>query len=591
MGGLRCRGRTARFPWPFHYTLAVPRRWSIRWWLASLVAGVAVPLSIWLTLEFLAIEWREPQEVRQTALHVARALAARLRTFHVDSVALLDGMAARPEIANFDGGRCDSLFGMIDFLPQYLNLVLFDETGRVVCSATPQPSDAQLSREALAWIDTQSRAGRLRSHVPLLRPIFHRWVSVVARPIAGRFRGTLALVALPEVIGRATLPPNSVITVIDDHGMVIARTGERQKWVGQSISGSSLASAMAREKEGTAEARGVDGILRQYGFATIDEMGWSIAVGISTAETLAPARAELLRGIAGGMLIFAILVAFAVFMARAIGRPITALARAAAAVSHGAYGKVRVEGPREIATLAKAFNEMVENRSNVERQMLENERAMKALSDRMLVVQEEERTHIAREIHDDLGQMLTALKMDVIGLMQSGATSAADATIRNRVLTTLDGTVRSVQRISAELRPSILDDLGLAETIESEARSFEERTGIECEVSLPESGDSMPNVIATTVYRIIQEALTNVARHSNATRVELRVRFRDCDVLVEIRDDGRGITAQEIGSTRSLGLIGIRERAELVGGTARFEGIVGRGTILSVRIPMPEKPA
>jgi signal transduction histidine kinase len=79
-----------------------------------------------------------------------------------------------------------------------------------------------------------------------------------------------------------------------------------------------------------------------------------------------------------------------------------------------------------------------------------------------------------------------------------------------------------------------------------------------------------------------------VARHSNASRVELRVRFRDADVLVEVRDDGRGITSQEVGSARSLGLIGIRERAELVGGTARFEGIAGRGTIVSIRIPMPE---
>ena len=293
-------------------------------------------------------------------------------------------------------------------------------------------------------------------------------------------------------------------------------------------------------------------------------------------------------------------------LARKIGRPVQALVAAARTTDDGVYNRVTVvEGPLEIATLTRAFNEMVENRSRVESEMLESEQTLKALSDRLLVIQEQERTRIAREIHDDLGQALTALKMDVIGLMERmNDTSPAAAAIRERVLTTLDATVNSVQRIAAELRPSILDDLGLAAAIESEARAFEERTGIECEVSLPDEPSwDLPgatttlqaqarvnSVVATAVYRIIQEALTNVARHSNAARVELRVRFRDADVLVEVRDDGRGITSQEVGSARSLGLIGIRERAELVGGSARFEGIAGRGTIVSVRIPMSETP-
>jgi signal transduction histidine kinase len=330
-------------------------------------------------------------------------------------------------------------------------------------------------------------------------------------------------------------------------------------------------------------------------------MQWSIAVGIPTESLLAPLRALLFRGVAGGTLIVIVLAAVAILMSRAIGRPIDALARAALTVAAGAQGKVKVEGPLEIATLAEAFNEMVDSRFRAERQTQESERALKALSDRLLVVQEEERTRIAREIHDDLGQALTALKMDVLGMLEGIKTGAQiDARMRDRVVQTLDVLVTSVQRISSELRPSILDDLGLAAAIESEARAFEHRTGIECEVSLPEepvwrfaegpspSGSKeqlRTRGVATAIYRIIQEALTNVARHSDATRVELRVRFRGDDVLLDVRDDGRGVTAQEIGSTRSLGLIGIRERAAMVGGTVRFDGISGRGTILSVTIP------
>lgn len=567
----------------------MPHRWSIRWWLASLVAVVALPLTLLLTLGFLAQQRSEPREAQKSALHAARVLAMRFRALHADSLALLDGMAVRPGIANFDGHSCDSLFAIVDFVPQYLNLVLFDRSGQVVCSGVPQIADAAVSSSAIEWIREELRNGRVRSGVPLIRPVRNRWVSAVARPVAGRFQGTLILVALPDVVDRDLSHKGNVVTIFDARGTVVARTGDPEKWVGRNMRGSAFTELVLREKEGNTEARGVDGISRQYGFASLPEIGWSIAVGVPTAAVVGPLRAEFRRDLAGGALIVVILISVAAVMSRAIGRPIDALAHAATSVAHGGYGKVTVEGPREVSMLAEAFNKMVENRSRVEHEMLESERTLKALSDRLLVVQEQERTHIAREIHDDLGQALTALKMDVIGLMErTNDTSAAGAAIRKRVLTTLDATVNSVQRIAAELRPSILDDLGLAAAIESEAQSFEERTGIECEVSLPAEGRTVSNVVATAVYRIIQEALTNVARHSNAARVELRVRFRDSDVVVEVRDDGRGITSQEVGSARSLGLIGIRERAELVGGTARFEGIAGRGTIVSIRIPMPE---
>jgi signal transduction histidine kinase len=157
--------------------------------------------------------------------------------------------------------------------------------------------------------------------------------------------------------------------------------------------------------------------------------------------------------------------------------------------------------------------------------------------------------------------------------------------VRDRVVRTLDSIVTAVQRIASELRPSILDDLGLGAAIESEARLFEERTAIECELSLPDQIELDPARAAAT-YRIIQEALTNVARHSNATRVELRVRRRGGDLLVDVRDDGCGITAEEIDDPGSLGLIGIRERASIIGGTVTVEGIAGRGTIVSVCIPL-----
>jgi len=115
---------------------------------------------------------------------------------------------------------------------------------------------------------------------------------------------------------------------------------------------------------------------------------------------------------------------------------------------------------------------------------------------------------------------------------------------------------------------------------------FEERTGIECEVSAPDDLREVDSTTSAAIYRIFQEALTNVARHSNASRVEIRVRERSGELFFEIRDDGRGIVSEQIEDPASLGLAGIRERADMLGGTALIEGIPGRGTIVSVRIPL-----
>lgn len=572
---------------PARYTSAsMPfREWPVRWWLTSLVAGVALPLAILLTVVLVDQERRERREAHESALRIAKAMSARLRTLHGDSLALLDRMAARPSIRDYDGGPCDSLFAIIDFFPQYLDLALFDEHGHAVCSAVPAPQDAALSRVAQAWTSNAVRAGHLRPREPLIQSMLNHWVGVVAQPVRGRFRGTLVLTTLPEVVGRETFPRGTVMTILDQRGTVVARTDDPEKWTGRNVSTSGIASVVLARGEGQAEEHGLDGVARLYGFTTVPDLNWSVYVGMPTAVVMAPERQALRRLLFGSAAIAVLLITASIIMSRAIGRPIRALVRAAEARAAGGDGKVSVGGPKELATLAQAFNEMFESRSLAERQSFESGQALKALSDRLLVVQEQERTRIAREIHDDLGQALTALKMDVVGILDQSA--SVSPVLRERVLETLNLLVGAVQRIAAELRPSILDDLGLVAAIESETHSFEERTGIECEVSV---GADLPmdSARASAIYRIVQEALTNVARHSNATRVEVRLRTRSGEVLLEVRDDGRGISAQDIGSARSLGLIGIRERAALIGGTVRFEGVPGRGTIVSVRIPLSD---
>lgn len=555
------------------------RSWSIRGWLGSLVAAVALPLLILLTWIFVLEIQRELHEARDTALRIAQAAAARIAAQHESSLVLLHQMAERPAIRDFDGVTCDSLFPIVDFFPQWADLLFYDRAGRVVCSANPQGEDRALSLGAREWI----AHAHLQPGEPSVVVLGGQWLSVLSAPVAGRDgspRGTLVLLQRLDFNRAEALTPDSVLTILDRRGTVLARSKDAPVTVGHNTGTVEVTRIALREKEGRAEARGMDGVSRQYGFTTLPQLGWTVYVGVPTSEVMAPVRQMSIIGAAGGATIIAIIAVVAVMLSRAIERPVGALVKATEAASGGGYGKVEPDGgPLEIVSLSSAFNDMVDRRS-------ESERNLKALSERLLVVQEQERMRVAREIHDDLGQLLTALKMDVIGLVEKSSPAPELAPMIDRIGLTLENAVTAVQRISSELRPSVLDDLGLFAAIEYEAQMFEERTGIECELSVPENPPAVEKAAATAIYRMVQEALTNVARHSNAGRVELRARERGGHLLLEIRDDGRGVTADELSDPESIGLIGIRERAELLGGTTRFEGVPGRGTIISIRLPM-----
>lgn len=571
------------------YAEAIRRAWPVRWWLRIGVLLVSIPLLALLAWLFAGQIQRDQEDARSTALRSARAVATRMRMLNAESLQLLDRARTLPAVRDFDGSRCDSLFTIIDFFPQYTELLLLDHSGARLCT-TPVSDRTVVASEIETWLSGEAAAGRLRPRRALLRAFGGLWVTAVAVPVVrsdGGDGGMLVVVQQPDVISREALPAGTVVTVIDQNATILARTADPQKWEGRDASALPIARLALRSKDGRASAVGVDGVERQYGFTVIPELGWYVYVGIPTSTIMRDARASFIRGIAGGLVIIAFITIIALWMLRGVERPVNMLVRAAQGVARGDFEKVEISrSPRELVTLAATFNEMVERRSHAEQAMAESERNLKAISDRLLVVQEAERTRIARELHDDLGQSLTALKMDVVGLLDSVPATPNQKALRNRIVGTLDSTVDSVQRISAELRPSILDDLGLPAALEADAKVFEERTGIECDLSLPRVPLELDTGQTIAIYRIVQEAMTNVARHSNASRVEVRLRVHDRTVLLEIRDDGRGVTADQAADRSSLGLVGIRERAQLIGGDAHIEGIEGRGTIVSVRIPM-----
>jgi signal transduction histidine kinase len=216
----------------------------------------------------------------------------------------------------------------------------------------------------------------------------------------------------------------------------------------------------------------------------------------------------------------------------------------------------------------------------------ESREQLHRLADGLLLAREEERTTIAREIHDVLGQALTALKMDVAWIGRRLPDDAPPTRTKLAAMAALiDDTVGTVRRIATDLRPGVLDDLGLAAAVEWQAREFEHRTGIPCALRSTVDDGALDPVVSTAVFRIFQESLTNVARHSSASSVEVTLEHRDSDLVLEVFDNGIGIAPAETSNIRSIGLAGMRERAHLVGGGLSITGAAGAGTTVLLQIP------
>ncbi|HZO18163.1 MAG TPA: ATP-binding protein [Gemmatimonadaceae bacterium] len=213
---------------------------------------------------------------------------------------------------------------------------------------------------------------------------------------------------------------------------------------------------------------------------------------------------------------------------------------------------------------------------------------LRALSAHLESVREDERTRIARELHDELGQALTGVKLDVawLGRRLRRHVSSEVAGRYRSLLERLDEVMVSVQRIVTELRPSVLDHLGLPDAVEWVSHEFAARTGLELDLIIDVNGGSTPDSVASSVFRMLQEALTNVARHAGARHLTVALRQNATFLSLEVSDDGRGITVGEVSGPRSLGLIGLRERARACGGTLEIRGLPGQGTTVSLHLPL-----
>lgn len=229
----------------------------------------------------------------------------------------------------------------------------------------------------------------------------------------------------------------------------------------------------------------------------------------------------------------------------------------------------------------------ITNRKNAEKALEESYLAVRRLSEHLQNIREEERTHIAREIHDELGQQLTILKMDVSWLNKRiGDDSSETGKKIKDLLAMLDHTIKTVRRISTELRPSVLDDLGLVAAMELHLNEFEKRSGIHIFFSQPETELRLTDPVKNALFRIFQESLTNVARHSGAKKVKVKLEKKKNEIVLLIEDNGVGFDERKASAKKTLGVLGMKERAAGIGGQYLISGKPGKGTTIMVTVPI-----
>jgi len=252
-------------------------------------------------------------------------------------------------------------------------------------------------------------------------------------------------------------------------------------------------------------------------------------------------------------------------------------------------GRVERHLKKSRLSLIEAHNDLETKVEERTAELVKANRELQDLSAHLQSVREEERTNVAREIHDELGQLLTATKIE-LGNLNAELPQDKNLLIEKTesIAKIIDTGIQTVKKISSNLRPGILDVLGIVPAIENHAEEFQKLTGITCDVIADAEEVALDKNSSIAIFRIFQEALTNVARHANATRIKTDLKKESNSLILRISDNGKGIAKEKISSSESLGIIGIKERAQSMGGRLKIDSIEGQGTTITVSVPLPQ---
>lgn len=565
-------------------------------------------------------------------------IAQLTKSYYADLIAssqqMIQWLAQFPEVKGDDPVACNVLVQQLfAWLHDYRTVSVADAGGQIYCEASPEaatlPQDASQQRyfqQALSSkaftvggfaVERQSGQPNLTFGYPILDDN-GRVIKVVG---AG-----LDIDALARRLSNSQFYDYVALLIVDANGTVVLRHPDPEKYVGRSIAGSPLFIDVSRLREGYTEQPGPSGILREWAFTTIGppENPELYVLGGFTYEYILGGVNRMLRSTLLGLSVIGIVALVAAWLSaemmivRRTQRVVDAAERMRAGDFSARVGLS--DDASEVGQLAQTFDAMAaaleeredDNKRLLEEmqklntelesrvikrteqlqlsnsRLLESQAELRRLSEELMRVTENERTRISREIHDQLGQLLTAIKMELRNVQKS--VGAGNVAARDRIDGTLelvDETIRTVRRISADLQPGILDDFGLAAAIEWVLQEFGGRTGIEWALEADLDEERLSKDMATAAFRICQEALTNVARHAEASRVVVNLATREEHFEATITDNGRGLPQAGSARSKSLGIVGMRERARQFGGSLEVAAGEERGVIVTLRFPLP----
>jgi len=587
--------------------MRVPR--SVHSYLAGLIAGVLLPLLGFSAFLVIHSAWREQEMIARSARDRTRMAAAAIE----NEVASLRGrlfllagsLSLQTSDLNEFHTRAREEFGG-------MTVVLSSASGQEIVNtnmrygeALPDDPDPETIRDVATHL--RPRLADLARDPLTLHPVV-----TISVPVTRDSRLVYVLSldissTLPWILAELDLPDGWVGGIFDRQGVMIARNRDPDRYIG-AMALPEFLHRMQSQDEGWTPGISREGVPLFNAFAHTKSGGWTINVGIPRDTLLAPVRQTTWWLLLLGAATLALAITLAVTIGRRIARPIIGLVPIAEAVGRGEAAEADATGLSEVNIVAHALSDAGKRLrlSAVEREaataaLTQSEHMYRALAEDLaridderttllngvVVAQEEERKRIARELHDSLAQYLTALRLKLNLLEQSGDS-------RPRVLAEFRDMIvelgEAVNRMAWELRPVALDELGLRSAVEHYLEEWGEMAQLQVDVEIDLGARRLPPAVEATLFRVLQEATTNVLRHAEATRVGVLLEVKDDHAQLIVEDNGRGFPAGDgqppAAAKRRLGVHGMRERLALVHGKLEVESSPSAGTTVFVSIPL-----
>jgi signal transduction histidine kinase len=574
-------------------------RRTIRFWLNYLVLACILPAAAVATFLIMRSYTQERASLERDMVATARALMQAVDAELTGIRSAIEVLALSAHLASGDLAKFHAQAQAAVRATHGNNIVLTDASGQQLVNTlkpfgeplplTGNPDQLRRVLETGRPIISDLFVGGV-----LRAPVIGVQVPVLldGRPVYG-----LAMIMVPERFGdflrRQKIPSDWVVGILDSSHTIVARSVHIDEFVGKKAS-PRLLRALAQASEGVLDGLTLEGVPVLSGFSRSAESGWAVAIGIPSAGLIAARWNSLAINAAAAVLVLVLGVLLARAIGARIGRSIRSLTAPAIALGSSApivVPPVDIQEAHELGEALVLARELITKRA-AERDAAEARLATATaerddLRRRVMQAQEEERVRLARELHDHTGQALTGAMLDLKG-MESFVDEAGRERLR-RVRGKMDEIGKTLHRVAWELRPAAINELGLTATLANYVSDWSGQIGIRADFhcAVPEL-DRLSNEVRTTMYRVLQEALTNVAKHAaESTAVSVVIERVGASLRLMIEDDGCGFRDFSKAETNGgLGLVGMRERLGLIGGELEIETSNGAGTTIYARIPL-----